>query len=121
MLHRMTQEYVRLFNKKDIESISLLFHEDIVLEDPSNKFLGIQSVLSEIKNLFSNKDLFLKTKHIVSDEVNNTSVLEFEIQVGGKSLAGVDVITWVTSGDHLQIASLTAYVNEINADKPVHT
>ena len=116
-LKNLTEEYVTNFNKKDLQAISHMLHPvECYLSDPKNIFLGAKNVEMEIQNLFEFDTLVFESKNIYVDKKNDTSFIEFKIQLNDDILEGVDIIEWKDG----KIKALRAYVNPY-LDKEIHT
>ena len=115
-LRNLTEDYIHNFNKKDITAIGQMLHPtECCLSDPENIFLGAKNVEMEIKNLFEFSTLVLEAKNLYVCEENDTSFIEFKIQLNDNILDGVDIIEWKDN----KITALRAYVNP-SIDKRVH-
>jgi dTDP-glucose pyrophosphorylase len=101
----LTKEYIKAFNEKNLDKISLMLSDDFVLEDPIVKRIkGKSSVLDAIKKIFENcNELIFSAKNIYFD--GTITIIEFELQIDDTSLKGTDVIEW--SGQEMK--ELRAY------------
>ena len=106
LLH-LTKNYIKSFDKKDLESVSKLLSNDFVLEDPVVKRVkGKEEALEKINEIFlgSNKLSFI-AKNLYQQ--GNTTIIEFSLELDGTSLFGVDIIEW--EGDKMK--ELRAYLD----------
>ena len=113
-MKELTEKYIAFFNDKDVDSIIGLLHDDAILIDPINRFVGKEEVTGEIKKIFEScKDLSFSAKNIFYDNERQTSIIEFVIDIYPAKdlqaihLEGTDVIEW--EGD--KIKNLRAYLN----------
>ena len=51
-MKELTEKYIAFFNDKDLDSIIGLLHDDAILIDPINRFVGKEEVTGEIKKIF---------------------------------------------------------------------
>jgi hypothetical protein len=89
----------------ELSKVMEFFDEEAVLVDPENTLNGKKEIYEFLKNLFteSNELVFVEKDIIAAD---GRSVIEFELTIDGKKMAGTDVIRW--RGD--KILSLDAYL-----------
>lgn len=94
MLKELTNKYIAAFDNKDIESISNMIKDDFILEDPVVKRIqGKDAVLETIQGIFNSCDkLDFKAKNIFCDD--NTTIIEFILDLDGTVLEGIDIIEW---------------------------
>ncbi len=107
MLIELTREYIKAFDNKDLESVSLLLTEDFALEDPAVKRIeGKVNVLNTIEGIFNScKTLNFTEKNIyVSD---NTTIIEFILKLDDTVLTGTDIIEW----ENNKMKELRAYLD----------
>ena len=90
----MTEQYIDLFSKKDLDGIAFLLDETFVLEDPVVKRIeGKSNSLNAIKNIFDSCDsLSFQAKNIFQEK--STTIIEFILQLDENKLEGVDIIEW---------------------------
>jgi len=107
MLKKLTQEYIKAFDNKDIESISLLLTEDFALEDPVIKRIeGKGSVLNVISGIFDScNTLNFSSKNIY--EEGSTTIIEFILKLDDTVLTGTDIIEW----ENNKMKELRAYLD----------
>lgn len=94
MLKTLTSRYVAAFNARDADACAALMHEDFVLEDPIVKRLeGRTAAMAAITGMFSGcETLSFVARNIFQD--GDTTLIEFVLTIDGKTLTGVDVISW---------------------------
>lgn len=114
-LYKLTEEYVKYFNNKNIEKTMQMFSEDSYLQDPDSTFKGISNIRKEITDIYSFEHLELNIKNIYANNEDNFSILEFHIIIGSAEIEGVDVIKWKNN----KITSMHAYVNELK-ERTIH-
>lgn len=107
MLKKLTQEYIKAFDNKDIESVSLLLTEDFALEDPVVKRIeGKESVLNAISGIFDScNTLNFSSKNIY--EEGSTTIIEFILKLDDTVLTGTDIIEW----ENNKMKELRAYLD----------
>lgn len=106
-LKELTRAYVKAFDRKDLEGVSALLHDDICLSDPNFKNLSPKvEVMDMIGDLFSAyvETFAFTAKNIFQD--NDVTFIEFELVLDKTSLVGVDVIHW----ENNKIKQLDAYL-----------
>lgn len=101
-----TKRYVDGFNRRDLEIVSELLANDIILYDPNEgKITGKSAVLDFVAKLFDeNPELRFIAKRIICEA--NRSVIEFTLHLSSVSIHGCDVIQWVDG----KITNLHAYL-----------
>ena len=106
-LFELTKRYVDAFGSKDIDRISQLLHEDFKISDPDVSELGPkEKAMVFIGDIFeANLDLRFSAKNIFVD--GEFTIIHFNLRIGGKDYAGVDIIRW---SDYKMI-SLDAYLH----------
>ena len=94
MIKELTQDYIQAFNNKDLNTLSAMFDENVVLEDPVVKRVeGKAAVLAAVEGIFKNAaQLSFGSRNIFVD--GSTSLIEFRLRLGDLLLTGVDVIEW---------------------------
>jgi len=107
MLIKLTKNYIKAFNDKDLKALSALFDEHVVLEDPIVKRVeGKAAVISTIEGIFKNNtQLSFQARNIFVD--GDTSLIEFHLKLGDLLLTGVDVIEWRNG----KLCELRAYLD----------
>jgi|10_taG_2_1085330.scaffolds.fasta_scaffold09276_2 hypothetical protein len=107
-MKELTELYIRLFNEKKIDEVARLFHPDSILTDPLNSFNNINEIRNEIDKIFNScENLSFSAKNIFYDEDQQTSVIEFILDLDDIHLEGIDVIQWKDN----KIKELRAYLN----------
>ena len=88
MLKKLTQNYIQAFNDKNLNALSALFDEHVVLEDPIIKRVeGKAAVLSVLEGIFNNVGhLSFEARNIFVD--GGTSLIEFRLKLGDQLLRG---------------------------------
>lgn len=104
-----TEKYIKLFNKRDIVNIRELMDEKFTLSDPDINALEREEALLHIENLFlTSRDIKFLAKNIsVTDDFS--TFIEFELNIDGKKMVGIDCIHWSKS---FRISSMNAYLYE---------
>lgn len=107
MLRDLTKHYVEAFNSKDLKKIAELVTNDFVLEDPVVKRIeGKKEVLKVIENIFNSCiTLSFSAKNIYKD--NNTTIIEFILNLDDTTLTGTDIIEW----ENNKMKELRAYLD----------
>ncbi|EAL7864937.1 nuclear transport factor 2 family protein [Campylobacter lari] len=107
MLKELTKQYIKVFDEKDLNGVSLLFDDDFVLEDPVVKRVeGKNKSLEVIKNIFNScNKLNFSAKNIYME--GNTTIIEFVLILDEHKLEGVDIISW----ENEKIKELRAYLD----------
>lgn len=103
-IKKLTESYIKAFNDNDIDELSLLVDNDVVLIDPSNKIEGKINLINFLKELFDGNSISFSSKLLISE--GDISVIHFDLQVNQDSLSGVDIIKWKNG----KIISLIAYL-----------
>lgn len=110
-VRKLTEAYHAAFGARDLKVLKGLSHEDCLLIDPDNNIRGNDNLMEFLKNLFdAHEELSFEKKSILVDQ--NTSVLEFQLQLNESNFIGVDIIEWEDS----KIKSLKAYLYQTNGD-----
>lgn len=93
-LARLTEDYVKAFNDKDLALVADLMADDFTLTDPSVTSLGPKDkALAFIANLFkSHPSLSFESHKIICD--TPYTALHFSLTLGDVIYDGVDLITW---------------------------
>ena len=108
-LKELTTEYFAIFSNKDIDNLSKLFDETVVLKDWEIEKFGKSEVISANQNIFDSVDSITVTPvKIFVDENTTASEITIEVDVNGKveHLNVVDVIEFSSEN---KILSVTAY------------
>ena len=96
-LEHLTRQFLALYADKDIETISNMFAENVVLKDWNYEVVGKGAAIQEFqKNFEEAENLSIYIKKILLTEV--TAAAEIEVSVNGTKLEIVDVITFNESG-----------------------
>ncbi|MCE0493772.1 nuclear transport factor 2 family protein [Vibrio salinus] len=108
-IRQLTEKYIQYFNSKEITALKTMFSNNFELIEPDVTFSGKETASTHIEKIFkNNSDLHFDVKKIYI-ESQQSSILEFELQLSDCMLSGVDIITWDEQG---KITSLKAYLNE---------
>ena len=105
-LKSLSLEYFETFSRKDLDSLALMFADDVVLRDWEISASGINEVLAANKKIFDSVEyIHVMPLHLYRD--TNTVVAELSIVVSGAvHLSVVDVIKFNDAG---KINSIRAY------------
>jgi ketosteroid isomerase-like protein len=104
-IEKLTRRFIELYAAKDINAISDMFSEDIVLRDWNYEVVGKDAAIIEFtKNFDEAETLHISIKNIYLSELSGAA--EIEVTVNGLILGIVDVVTF-DSAD--QITSVIAY------------
>ena len=104
-IEKLTRRFIELYAAKDINAISDMFSEDIVLRDWNYEVVGKDAAIIEFtKNFDEAETLHISIKNIYLSELSGAA--EIEVTVNGIILGIVDVVT-LDSAD--QIISVIAY------------
>ena len=91
--------YFELFSKKDLEKLSLLFCDDVVLRDWETHAIGKKEVLATNKNIFDNLDNIQVILVDQSLSQNNKVYNEIVIEINDEeTLLVIDVIVFDENG-----------------------
>lgn len=105
LTRELSRIYARFFNDKNIAGVRAMFAPDARLTDPSVDLSGREDVETFVAELFKSfAQLSFEPKKIIAEQ--HSSVIEFDLALDGKLLAGADVIEWVDQ----QIHTLRAYL-----------
>jgi ketosteroid isomerase-like protein len=107
MLKELTKQYIEAFDGKDLEKCAELFTDNFALEDPVVKRIeGKEEVLKAIKDIFNSYNaLNFSAKNIYQD--NQTTIIEFVLQLDETILSGTDIIEWQNN----KMKELRAYLD----------
>jgi len=109
-IRKLTEAYIDRFNQGDLNGLATLFTEDFVLEDPFiKKITGKEPVLQFLEKIFRDHPQRSFRPRRISVSNTNQSFIEFDLQLGGKTFSGIDIIEW----DNGEMKILRAYLNEI--------
>lgn len=102
-----TKAYITAFAAKNLKAVAELLTDDFVLEDPVVKRIeGKQAALAAINNIFNTcQRLDFSARNIFCSE--QTTVIEFALQLDDVLLTGTDIIEWRQG----QMAELRAYLD----------
>lgn len=107
MLRKLTKNYVEAFNNKDIKTVSDLFSNDFVLEDPVVKRIeGKKNSVEAVENIFNScEKLSFEAKNIYIE--NQITIIEFILIIDNTILTGTDIIEW----ENNKMKELRAYLD----------
>jgi len=108
-VEKEARNYFLTFEQKDLEGLSNMFHEDVVLRDWNIFANGKAAVLDANSSIF---DAINKIKVNVENlYISDTTVVaELSIYADDEpALPVVDIIKYVSEGDNLKIKSIVAY------------
>ena len=104
-LKEIAIQYFETFSRKDLDSLALMFTDDVVLRDWERSAVGKIDMLAANKSIFDAVDTIIVTPLALYED-SNTVTAEIEVLVNGDTkLLVVDVITF--DGD--KISRLRAY------------
>jgi ketosteroid isomerase-like protein len=104
-LKETATQYFETFSRKDLDSLAVMFTDDVVLRDWERSAEGKIDMLAANKAIFDAVDTITVTPLALYED-GNTITAEIEVLVNGDTkLLVVDVITFI--GD--KISSLRAY------------
>ncbi len=113
----ITKLYFDAFENKDLEKLSELFTDDVILYDPI-----IKEVKSKAKVLAANKNIFDSVqkikfiyKRICVDQYSDTAIGELKIDFDGKLIEVVDIIEF---NKDQKITKITAYLDSASINMP---
>tara|TARA_X000000950_G_C13497613_1_gene490404 strand:- start:180 stop:506 length:327 start_codon:yes stop_codon:yes gene_type:complete len=106
MIIDITNKYFHYFKNKDIENLSILFHENIKLRDWEIEVSGYKSVVNQNIQIFKNLGNF-DLKIIKLNQSNNIIFAEIEIVLENKEI--VKVLDKIEFDTNLKIISITAF------------
>ncbi len=106
----ITKAYFDAFENKDLEKLSQLFTDDVILFDPIIKEVKSKAkVLAANKNIFdSAKKIKFISKRICVDQYSDTAIGELKIDFDGKLIEVVDIIEF---NKDQKITKITAYLD----------
>lgn len=113
LLKRYAIEYFKKFRDKDLEALSKMYADNIILEDWTGKWEGKDAVLEMNANFFESEFsiAILSVKTSKSVVACHTYVL-FELTIGDNKFTINDAILF---NDEYKIISITAYLKEDGA------
>jgi hypothetical protein len=103
----LTKQYINAFDSKNLIVLEDFFIQDAILFDPANPtgVKGKEDIINMISNLFKEYDkLHFTDNNIFIDK--DTTIIEFELNLGQKKLVGVDIIKW----QEKKVKELRAYL-----------
>lgn len=104
-IEQLTRRFLELYAAKDINVISDMFSEDIVLRDWNYEVVGKDAAIIEFtKNFDEAETLHISIGNIYLSELS--AAAEIEATVNGLILGIVDVITFDSAG---HVTSVIAY------------
>jgi len=102
--HRvLSEKYFEYFSEKNVEALSKLYSDEIVLTDWNGKWDGKENVLEENKKLFQ-RDFSLEIQDM--GQIGNKTYTFLSITVEGDSIRVLDILEW---DETYQIKSVEAY------------
>ena len=104
-LSEITKNYFKMFAEKDICGLKKLFSENIILEDWSGKYSGIDIVVDKNIEIFNLADHITVDIHNIC-HVNSVVYGNITVDIDNHKLPIVDVITFNSEG---KISSIKAY------------
>ena len=108
MLEKLSKDYVRCFDARDLKGVGALLNEDFSLKDPNLNISGKAACLEAIAGIFSShKSLEFVAQNIFVDETQMTSLIEFTLKLDALVLEGVVLIKWQDG----KMSALRAYLN----------
>lgn len=110
-IYKKTLAYVKAFDSKNLDEVSVFFDTNFKLKDPSVTIEGKDEVIKFINHLFNshNNFSFRVINIFVTNDLN--SIIEFELTLDEKLLVGVDVIQW---NENHYMTKINAYLYEKN-------
>lgn len=108
-IRTLTEAYVKAFDARDLDAVEALLDVNFSLTDPQVTNLTPRGkVLAFMADLFKASDVFsFVARNILVD--GSRSAIEFELVIGDKRLAGVDVIEWRDG----RMTALRAHLTEL--------
>lgn len=104
-VEKLTRKFLELYAAKDINAISAMFSEDIVLRDWNYEVVGKEAAIIEFtKNFDEAETLHISIKNIYLSGLS--AAAEIQVNVNGLILGIVDVITFDSTG---HVTSVIAY------------
>ena len=104
-LKETATQYFETFSRKDLDSLAVMFTDDVVLRDWERSAEGKIDMLAANKAIFDAVDTITVTPLALYED-GNTVTAEIEVLVNGDTkLLVVDVITFIDD----KISSLRAY------------
>jgi hypothetical protein len=108
-LCQITTEYFKIFSNKDINKLSQLFDNNIVLKDWDIEKFGKEEVIKANQNIFDSVDKITVTPiKICSDGNTTASEINIEVIVNGK-IEHLNVVDFIEFSEENKILSITAY------------
>ena len=104
-LSEITKKYFKMFAEKNICGLKQLFSENIILEDWSGKYSGIDIVIDKNIEIFNLTEYITVNIHNIS-HVNNVVYGDISVDINNHKLPIVDVITFNSEG---KISNIKAY------------
>lgn len=105
----LTIEYFKIFSNKDINKLTELFDDSIVLKDWDIQKFGKEEVVTANQNIFDSVDKITVTPiKICSDGNTTASEIEIEVDVNGK-IEYLNVVDFIEFSSENKIISVTAY------------
>lgn len=106
LTRRLSELYARFFNDKNVAGVRAMLVENAKLRDPGVDLEGREAIMEFVSELFSKEPnlSFLPVRILAESE---QSMIEFKLEIGGQTLIGTDVISWLPTH---RIASIDAYL-----------
>ena len=106
-LIELTNKYFSVFSEKNIDVLSSMFSEDVVLRDWENSHQGKEAVVKANKAIFDSvKTIHVTTKNMVVGELEVAAEIEVNINDSEVRLLVTDVLSF---NSELKIKSVRAY------------
>lgn len=106
----LTRKYIAAFNSKNLEALKEFFSPEFCLTDSAVELTGATDTVEYLSHLFEeSSSLSFKERNIFVD--GKTSIIEFELNIGGKLHIGTDIIRW---DNNEKMLSIDAYLYEVN-------
>jgi hypothetical protein len=99
----LSEKYFEYFSEKNVEALSKLYSDTIILTDWNGKWNGKENVLDENKKLFE-RDFTLEIRDI--GQIGNKTYTFLNITVEGDTIRVLDILEWDAN---YQIKSVEAY------------
>jgi hypothetical protein len=108
-LKDLTIEYFKIFSNKDINKLSELFDDSVVLKDWEIQKIGKEDVIKANQNIFNSVDkITVIPVKVCSD--GNTTASEITIEVIiGDTIEYLNVVDFIEFSEENKIISVTAY------------
>ncbi len=106
----LAKDYFKAFETKDLNKLSDLFDDHIILYDPLVKEIkSKEKVLTANKIIFDNSaEIKFLFKRLFVDQFSNTCIAELKIHFDGKLIEVIDLLEYSEAG---KITKITAYLD----------